>query len=314
MIEIRRYTHLQTEEWNRFIAQSKNGTFLFDRDYMDYHSDRFSDYSLMVYRNGKLHALLPANVEGNTLYSHQGLTYGGLITDKSATVTHVLEIFQILNHHLREEGIERVVYKPTPWIYHQLLAEEDLYALFTVCKARLTAREVSSAILREQRLPFTESRRSGIRKAQAAGITIEESADIKQFWNILNENLYRTHGVHPVHSLEELTLLCNRFPDHIHLFAAQQEGQMLGGTLIYDTGQVVHTQYISASPEGKNLGVLDMLFDYIINDKYAHAHCIDFGKSTTDGGTCLNQNLIFQKEGFGGRAVCYDTYEWEIEE
>ena len=49
-MDIRRYTPEKADEWNRFVAQSKNGTFLFDRRYMDYHADRFQDHSLMFYR------------------------------------------------------------------------------------------------------------------------------------------------------------------------------------------------------------------------------------------------------------------------
>ena len=46
--------------WDEFIADSKNATFLFRRDFIEYHQDRFSDNSLMVYKNNTLFALLPA--------------------------------------------------------------------------------------------------------------------------------------------------------------------------------------------------------------------------------------------------------------
>ena len=64
MFDIIRYTKDKADEWNEFVARSKNGTFLFNRNYMDYHSDRFADYSLMFYRKGRLYALMPANNEG----------------------------------------------------------------------------------------------------------------------------------------------------------------------------------------------------------------------------------------------------------
>ena len=79
IINIERYTAEKAAEWDEFVAKSKNGTFLFDRNYMDYHADRFADFSLMFYNDKhKLCALLPANIDDGTLYSHQGLTYGGL--------------------------------------------------------------------------------------------------------------------------------------------------------------------------------------------------------------------------------------------
>ena len=66
------YTPERKEEWDAFVRTSRNGTFLLLRDYMDYHADRFTDCSLMFYREGKLMALLPANLrkEEQTIYSH----------------------------------------------------------------------------------------------------------------------------------------------------------------------------------------------------------------------------------------------------
>ena len=144
-------------------------------------------------------------------------------------------------------------------------------------------------------------------------MTVRESKDLATFWDILDKNLTNKYATHPVHSLEELTLLHSRFPNSIRLFMAYNDkGIAIGGTIIYDMPQVVHTQYISASPEGKRLGAIDLLFDYILNDVYAnHKGFFDFGKSTEEEGKILNTTLIFQKEGFGGRGVCYDCYTWE---
>ena len=91
MFEVRRYTPDKASEWNRFVAQSKNGTFLFDRRFMDYHADRFEDCSLMVYRQGALYALLPANIKNDVLFSHGGLTYGGLIMSRHISTLQVME-------------------------------------------------------------------------------------------------------------------------------------------------------------------------------------------------------------------------------
>ena len=311
--EIIRYTPDRADEWNRFVAQSKNGTFLFDRRFMDYHADRFTDASLMIYRERSLYALLPANVKGDVLSSHGGLTYGGLVMSDRCSARGVQESFASINAFLRAEGIRRVVYKAVPWIYHRQPAEEDLYALTSVCRARLVIRDISSAIICSRKLPFAESRRSGIRKAHKSGLSVGESTDFAAFWQILNDNLSTKYGVRPVHSVAELELLHSRFPDKIRLFTLSGgDGRMLGGTLLFLTPQVLHTQYISASPEGKALGAIDLLFDVLIHDVFADYPYIDFGKSTVSDSADLNRQLIFQKEGFGARAVCYDTYEWDV--
>lgn len=312
MFEVKRYTDSDEAAWNNFVSKSRQGTFLFNRGYMDYHRDRFYDYSLMVYRKGSLYALLPANETGDTFWSHQGLTYGGMLTDKRATAEDVCDIFKNINDYLRLAGFHKVVYKAIPWIYHRLPSEEDIYALTNVCNAKLLVRHISSTLVRDWRLKFAESRKSGIRKALRNGITVSESKDINTFWQILNDNLNAKYGAKPVHTADELKLLMSRFPKQIRIFMAFKEGKALGGTLIFETPQVVHTQYISASPEGKAEGALDILFDYVLNKVYATVPYFDFGKSSDGDGHDLNRSLIFQKEGFGGRGVCYDWYEYSL--
>ena len=312
MIDVVRYTADKADEWNQFVARSKQGTFLHDRRYMDYHSDRFHDHSLMVYRKNRLFALLPANAVGDTLYSHQGLTYGALLTDEKAVPETVCEAFVGINDHLRTAGFRRGVYKPVPHVYHRMPAEEDLYALFVRCQARLLERDASSTLVLQCRPKFTESRRSGIRKAMSAGITVSESTDVDAFWKILSGNLAAKYDAHPVHTAAEMKLLMARFPDNIRLYMAYTDKQPLGGTILYLTPQVVHTQYISAAAEGKRLGVLDLLFHHLLNELPFSQPYFDFGTSAQGDTNEVNTQLIFQKQGFGGRTICYDIYDWTL--
>lgn len=312
MFEIRKYDIADRQEWDSFIGKSKNGTFLFKRGYMEYHNDRFEDCSLLVYDNKKLRAVLPANVKDDILQSHGGLTYGGLISDGCMTTETAMEMFSEINKYLLEQGIEKVVYKPTPWIYHTLPAEEDLYAIIQVCGAKLVSREISSTVYLPNRPKFSQLRRRCVNKARRNGIIVRESNDIATFWNILNANLEGRYGVSPVHTEKELSLLASRFPDSIKLFMAYDGEEALGGTLVFVMNEIVHTQYIAASPKGKTVGALDMVFDELINEEFSNYRFFDFGKSTEHHGTWLNKNLIHQKEGFGGRGVCYDVYEWNV--
>lgn len=310
MFRIEPYSVEHKNVWNVFVEGAKNSTFLFNRDYMDYHADRFQDCSVMVYRKDKLYALLPANRKDDILYSHQGLTYGGLIMSPKATALDILETFQALNEYLKNCGISKVIYKPLPYIYHQIPSQEDLYALFKTTNARIIGRNISSTIYQGNKIKFVESRKSGIRKALSHEITVRMTDDYESFWQILDTNLKNKYGVAPVHTLDEIRLLQSRFPKNIKLYLAYKGEEALGGTVLYLTKQVVHTQYISANLEGKELGVLDLLFDHLINHEYTNFPVWDFGQSTEDMGHVLNESLIFQKEGFGGRGVCYDIYEY----
>ena len=43
MFEIIKYTPEYRQQWDAYVAKARNATFLFYRNYMDYHSDRFKD-------------------------------------------------------------------------------------------------------------------------------------------------------------------------------------------------------------------------------------------------------------------------------
>lgn len=301
------YTAEMSGRWDEFVEGSKNGTFLFKRSFMDYHSDRFPDTSLIFEKKGNIIALLPATIKDNILSSHAGLTYGGLIMNQKTTVEDVMEIFDLIIYFCRREGLNGILYKPVPYIYSKLPSQEDLYGLFRH-GAALYRRDISSAITRSVRPKMSELRKRCIKKAQTAGNIVMESEDLESFYGILSRNLKIRYGVDPVHSLEELTLLRSRFPDNIKLFATFEEETMTAGTLCFITDKCVHTQYISASERGKETGALDLLFDVIIQKSLEDHSFFDFGISTEKGGTYLNENLIHQKEGFGGRGICYDTY------
>ena len=327
MFDVIPYCPERRKEWDAFVTQSKNGTFLFERGYMDYHADRFLDASLMVYdQRGKLFALLPANRVGESVYSHQGLTYGGLVIDAKATASKVCEAMMAINGHLRADGVTRVVYKAIPYIYDAMPADEPLYTLTEVCRARLCNRDIASVVSLANRIPFAELRHRGMKKAMRCSVTIGFSDNFAAFWRILEDNLQVKYNTKPVHTLNEMLLLRNRFPGNILLLSAFRDGQMMAGTVLYLTPRVVKTQYISASPEGKAIGALDLLFAWLFDHltgtpehSKAYGTCgrpqfVDLGTSALDHSSELRLPLIFQKEGFGARAVCYDTYEWELRE
>lgn len=310
MFEIRRYTCLEREQWDKYVAKARNATFLFYRDYMDYHSDRFEDHSLMFFVGNRLHSILPANIVGTTLYSHQGLTYGGLLMDINVTAAEVITLFQELNHYLRAHGIQKVIYKPVPWVYHQVAAEEDLYPLFWICKARLITRDIGTTIFMQQHLEWRKDRRRRLRRAQEAGIEIVRTNDFASFWQVLEANLLERHQVRPVHTLEEIKLLHQRFPNNILQYNALLNGEVVAGMTFYLTQQVLHGQYCSSNDLGKANGAVDALHDYVMHHEFPDIPYMDFGRSTEGDGSILNEGLVAQKEGFGGRTICYDTYEW----
>lgn len=312
IIRVEHYESRHKNCWDDFVRRSKNGVFLFQRDYLEYHADRFQDFSLLLFRDNHLIALIPANRVDETIFSHGGLTFGGVITDSKMTVNQMLEVFSAVTSELRNQGVTKLVYKAIPHIYHVLPAEEDLYALF-VNNARLFRRDVSTTVIAGAKLPLARSRRRALKFAQSHGLEVKRTKDFCRFMTIAHDNLLDRHGALPVHTADEMQILANQFPDNIKLYVAERDGEMLGGVIIYESQMVAHGQYRNATEEGMKLGALDLIMNVLLNEVYRDKPFHDFGISTLDDGRRLNEGLIQNKESYGGRTIVYDFYELDIQ-
>lgn len=310
MFTVRPYAKADANAWDALVERSRNGNLLHRRGYMDYHADRFVDCSLIAERDGEVVAVFPADIRENLVTSHGGLTYAGLITTQALRAESTLAVFEQIGDHYRALGVERVIYKAVPHVFHAYPAEEDLYALHRL-GARLKRRDLSSVIPLRETLHFTQGRKHAVDKARKAGVRLQVGADPAAFHALLSGVLGR-HDTRPAHSLHELRMLQASFPQQIVLHEARREDVLLAGVLAYDFGRVVHTQYMAASEEGRRVDALSFLLAELIVGVYADRAYFSFGISTEQEGRVLNGGLIAQKEYFGARAVVHDFYEWPL--
>ena len=310
MVEIIRYDATMAAQWNEMARQCRNSTFQHQRGYMDYHSDRFTDCSLIALHNGKPRALLPANIDGDTLWSHRGLTFGGwLVPLKHFDVTVMIEVMDATVAWMKDNGLKRLVYKAVPHIYHRYPCEEDLYALFRH-HATLIESNLSTTIDLSCPLALYRGNKSGANAARKAGIKVGPSDDWSGYWHLLETLLDERYDTRPVHTLAEIDLLRERFPDNIKLYTATLDGELLAGVVMYLSKPVAHSQYIGSSPQGKERKALTLLFDYLIGEYGQQGYrYFDFGISNEDHGRYLNEGLVRQKFRLGGRGIVYNTYE-----
>ena len=279
---------------------------------MEYHSDRFQDFSLIIYNDkGNIMALLPASIDGDTVISHGGLTFGGFVSDSKMTVAKMLDVFANVKQFLKNAGVRMFIYKCMPAIYNKYPSDEDLYALFRN-NAKLYRRDVSFSIYLLDRLPYRYTRKSEIKKGYKHKYSLQESSKYEEYIALLDKILMKYHGTHPVHNVNELRLLAEKFPYNIKLYTAEKKGRIEAGTVIFLQAGVVHTQYLANSDEGRKTGALDCLLDWLITEVYKDKTWFDFGISCEQEGRYLNEGLAAQKEGFGARAVVHDFYRIKL--
>lgn len=314
MISLTEYTDDKAKLWNKFNKQSKNSLFMFDRNYMDYHKDRFKDHSLLFYDEDKLIALLPLSEHDDMLISHGGLTYGGFISDTKMKQHTMMDCFAELIKYAKENGFKNIRYKCIPHIYHSQPAEEDRFALFAN-NSKLDTVDVSTYVNLAAPLKMPKGRKAQISRAKREGVVVEELTELEDFNKFIeleNEVLTERHDVRAVHTGEELKLLHDRFPENIHLFASLKDGNLIAGTVVYEYDQVVHTQYMAANDEARTIGALDLAVSTVINNYKETKKWLDFGISTEHGKIYLNEGLCSQKEGFGGRTGVYEIWELNL--
>nr|WP_294926788.1 GNAT family N-acetyltransferase [uncultured Flavobacterium sp.] len=308
---IKKYTENDSKTWNDFIGQAKNATFLFHRDFIEYHKDRFEDYSLMIFEGEKLVAVLPANKSGEMLYSHQGLTYGGLVYNDKIKLASVIQIFKSILFFLIGNDIQKLQLKLIPSIYHQKPADELNYILFLL-EAQLIKRDTLAVIDLSKSYSLSKIRKRGVKTGINNGLVIKEVNDFADFWNeILIPNLAQKHQAKPVHDLEEITRLKALFPEKIHQFNIYENEIIVAGTTIFESSMVAHSQYISGKEDKNELGGLDLLFYKLISEVFKKKRFFDFGISNENQGRKLNEGLSYWKESFGANTIVHDFYEVE---
>tara|TARA_B110000977_G_scaffold135232_1_gene172050 strand:- start:3055 stop:3999 length:945 start_codon:yes stop_codon:yes gene_type:complete len=300
--------------WDNFIKESNNGTFLFMRDYLEYHSDRFLDFSLLVLDEKKnIIAVFPANLDNDIIYSHNGLTYGGIVT-KDCKLDKTIKIFDTVILFLKSQSIKKMIYKSVPNIYLKSFTDSEKYAIF-LNKGKAIRVDTSLVIDLKNEIKFNSNRKRSLKKAQKNNLQIERSAGgILFFWNeILTPNLKEKYFKSPVHSLEEIQYLQNLFPDNILQYNVYLDDEILGGTTLFLINDTIHSQYIASNEKGRRIGCLDYLFDELITEfKQKKMNYFSFGIVNENDGLYVNQGLLDWKESFGAKVFCNDFFEFNL--
>ena len=312
MFSIKTYNDSYKVEWNNFVDISKNSTFLFKREFMDYHAEKFEDFSLLIFYNSDLIALFPCNIRDGEVYSHEGLSYGGVIVKSDLKFLKYLELFIYLLKYFNEKSIKKLYIKQIPTIYNSNFNGELDYLSF-VTAAKIYRRDIISVIDMQNENKISKDRLQGYKRGKKNKLEIKETDDLDEFWNsILIPTLLNRHYVNPVHSLHDIKKLKRVFNNNIKQFNVFHEDQLVAGTTLFLTKNVAHVQYIGSNPEKNSLGSLDFLFYNLITKYLSDYKYFDFGNSHEQQGMKINKGLNYWKEGYGARSLTHDFYEINI--
>jgi len=282
---------------------------------MDYHNDRFEDFSLMIYKEGKLIALIPANIKGTGIYSHGGLTYGGLILKDNTALVDVESIFESTILFLKRNGIVQLEIKTFPNFYASQSSEELVYIL-NKKKASIVYQNLILAIDLRSDYKIYKSKRKRFKKLEQGGFQINQGFDeFRPFWEkLLEPRLYEKHNTQPVHNLDEITKLSQSFPENIVQYTIYQNNELLAGITVFKTKRAVKSQYGIASKMGEKVGALDILFVYLIKKFKEEGYpFFSMGRINDDDyNNGYNTGMLKQKQEFGCEIYLQPVYQLDL--
>jgi hypothetical protein len=314
---VRPFTTNDSVAWDTVVERSWNASFLHTRRFLSYHRDRFHDVSLSIEdERGRVVGVLPAALDPEDerrVVSHPGITYGAVVHGGALRGPRMLRALEAIVSTYRSLGHETLCYKAVPTIYHRVPAEDDLFALSSL-GARTARSDLASVIDIQHRPPLGAGRRWHLGKAKESGITLASGSEyLPEFWQVVEHNLCTRHGARPTHTLEEISELQQLFPDRIECLVGQLDGEIVGGTVLFRLGHVVHTQYIASYPRGRAHSVLDLVLEEAITAaQTGGCRYFSFGTSMEREGS-LNEGLHRFKSEFGAGGAVHQIFELSLQ-
>ena len=306
------YTDAHKSLWDAWCDSAKNSTFLHTRKFLSYHGARFEDASVLIFESDRLVGVMSAaraQHDSTLVVSHPGVTYGGIVHQGWLNGERMIEVLEQLKAHYRECDYTKFLYKPLPHVYACAPSQDDLYALFRLGAQRVRC-DLSCAIDLSARRTPSERRRRGLKKALKSVTLVNGSEQLVGLWGVLAKNLELKHDSSPVHSLAELALLLERFPENIQVRTATIDGVVEAGVVLFSSTNVWHAQYIASSQIGYTVSALDAVFESAIDAaRNKGARYFDFGTSNEQDGLVLNDGLYRFKSEFGGGGMAHEYYE-----
>lgn len=281
------------------ITQSDADCLLFRRNYMDYHADRFTDFSLMAIADGGVVGCFPASIEGKTVTSHGGLTFGGWQVADDCPEPMLETLSHLSAHYFKESGIDNIVVRQTPGIFSKS------HTYYPPLKAHSTATELDGAAI-DLRAPHSLGVKRRPRVKRATDSHNFSEASLEQFWPILEACLEDRHQAKPTHTLAEIVSLKLKLPDRIACFKAEYAGEIVAGAVVYLSRKVAHVQYMATNQRGRATHALDGLIFWLMRRYAGRAEWLSLGVSNERDGT-LNQGLFDYKLSFGAKRVAHVT-------
>ena len=303
MYILKRYEPSLKDDWDYVVDYSYNGIFQHKREFIDL-ACKEDDCSVVIYYDKAPCAVFPAIQRDDTIISHPYLSTGGLVFSGIAGNTVFYCLQQIKQYYNKT-----IIYKRTPSQFHRLACEDDKWALFNL-EAEQIGGELSSIVS-----PIIDNYKADNFQYYDLDLTpidYENEEEIYEIWDsLVVPNLFK-YNTTPTHSYQDIINIYKKFPAYITGIKAQHKKskKLLGALVIFKYNKCYHIQYSVTSSKGRALNALNILHCFMLQHLPSNIVYYNFGKSTEQGGTYLNESLFNFKKSFGSGSFIYETFKY----
>ena len=292
--------------WDLFVLKSNNGTIFHSRKFLSYHKERnFQDCSFLFQNKNNVEALFTGAIIDDVLYSHPGASFGGFIYNQ-LSFEFGSKIVELLLEFAQQNNLKEIVIVPTPFIYYNQYNEVIEYCLYIKGFSMIEYYISSFVNLESNLLDQLHNRKKRYIKKMENEIEIKLSKDLDGFYPILVNNKLK-HKTKPTHTLEELKVLMQQFPDEIKLLLSYQNNKIIGGALNFITNKnscILFYNMIDYEYQSLQVASLQIYASL----KWAQENnlkFLDIGVSQLYEGNKIipHKSLINFKEQFGAKAM-----------
>jgi hypothetical protein len=274
---------------------------------MDYHSDRFVDYSLMIYDDKDLVACIPAHVRENQWYSHRGLTYGGIFIHGFSPLLFQ-EMIAAIEYFLKQDGIKNVEFNLSPPVYNPF--HDSITQSFKSAGYGVSRDQTNMHAMLDNQLTISSKKSAGYRNGKFDDLVFKTNADLADYYNkVLEPSLQSRFGTKPIHTLEELQRLQANFLEQIIVHTVCYDNQMIAGVLYFVKDHIAKSQYAASTTSGFEKRAMDFLYQESIRDfKRLGKLALDFGTIHSPDGS-ISKGMRRFKEELGAQPTSMLRFE-----
>ena len=301
--------------WDDFVNTTNGGTLHSKRSFLNYHKDKFQDFSLMFKIKNKVVAILPAVIVDKKLISHPGASYGGLIYKENLKMESLLDINHVLNNICEQNNIESIEMR-----FPYSIISKNHFDKLKYCLAKQTnkvSREISQYIdlKSHQRGSYSENFNRILKKDHK--LTTQPTTnkeEVSKFYTLLEQNLLK-HNTKPTHTFKELIYLIDNLKDECKVFlTTDEEGHIVSGSFVLElTKNTAHTFYLCSDyrfiKKSPLVNTIDHMAKYYKNLGFDH---LNLGISTENKGENINLSLNNFKEKFNSCGTVRETFHINI--